>query len=570
MKKWFRFKSIPVLALIAVVALTAAVLSACKKNEPTNAGAFTESVSSAADFEKMRERLGSFYDQGVFELTENIVLDGNWTPVGTSVTDSFRGTLDGKGHTVSYNIVIPAPEKTDLSAVGQSAVYGLFGYLAGATVKNLNIEVHIEVPVETNIAYVGGLAGFVYGDTVIENVSVSGYVKTSLGNILNEETFDLFGSGLSASVGGLFGYAIGDVTLRNVVSSADVNVGAYSSFGEVATLGTVQAGGIGGTLRTENISGLTAEKLESVSHVSAENVSCSGSVEAWGAILNAGGLFGLTHRTLAEDVRFTGDVKAYFVTRMNLGGIVGTLDTGDFSSVVLGSETAGSSVTAAKAFAYGEATASIGGIAGYVSNKSVLHNALAYTDMRVSITQPKDIRHYLGGIAGQVYFSDISDAAVSGTYVNDAFTEDFSHSQAAGYLADYYAYTGGIVGRLYGYSSLTAATSIISGVYQAIVGEALGGFEVATPDGGKSITEWLEANGYPLDTSYRLISDEGDEEDTYLITHVYTLSDVLYLYAEVDSRTDSDRSAVSNGKGVLSDETTLSERLNAVAAAINA
>ena len=45
----------------------------------------TESVSSAADMEKLRSHLGAYYDQGVFELTNDIFIDGDWAPIGTSL-----------------------------------------------------------------------------------------------------------------------------------------------------------------------------------------------------------------------------------------------------------------------------------------------------------------------------------------------------------------------------------------------------------------------------------------------------------------------------------------------------
>ena len=238
MKKRSSLAVLTILCL-ALAFLTAIGLGACVKDEPTNAGPFTESVSSAADMEKLRSHLGAYYDQGVFELTNDIFIDGDWSPIGTSVTESFRGTLDGKGHTITYTIDLETPDKTDTSALATSSSYGLFGYLAGATVKNLNIVVNVKVPVEAEILYAGGLAGFIYGDTLVENVTVSGSVTVSVSNILNESIADIYASEMNASIGGVFGYAIGNVTLKNVSSSADVTAAAYRLLG-TATLDTVQ------------------------------------------------------------------------------------------------------------------------------------------------------------------------------------------------------------------------------------------------------------------------------------------------------------------------------------------
>lgn len=570
MKKRSALAVLTILCL-ALAVLTAVGLGACVKDEPTNAGPFTETVSSAADMEKLRSHLGAYYDQGVFELTDDIVIDGNWSPIGTSVTDSFRGTLDGKGHTIFYTVDLEIPDKTDTSSLASSVSYGLFGYLAGATVKNLNLVVNVSVPVEAEILYAGGLAGFIYGDAVIENVDVSGSVTVSVANILNESIADIYASEMNASIGGVFGYAIGNVTLKNVSSSADVTAAAYRLLG-TAALNTVQIGGVGGTLRTEDISTVSAsgQKLENVSHVGVSGVSSSGKVEAWGASVNAGGLFGLTHRTLADKVFFTGAVNAYFVSKANVGGIAGTEDMGDFSETMSGTESYPCRITVGKAYNEGiSATASVGGIAGYVSNGSVLNNAVAYADITLDISSPTQIRHYLGGVAGQVYFSKLSAVASSGSYVNNAFGE-FTHSAAGGYVVDYYGYTGGIAGRLYGASSLSGAVSLIDGVYQAIAGEASGGYEVASPDEGQTIAAWLEANGYPSDTVYEEISGDDDDGPTYLVSHRFAVSDVFYLTAAVDSRSDTDLTAESNGIGSSADEATLLARLNEIAAAIAA
>ena len=203
--------ALPVLTILclALAVLTAIGLGACGKDEPTNAGPFTESVSSAADMEKLRSHLGAYYDRVVFELTNDIFIDGDWAPIGTSVTESFRGTLDGKGHTITYTIDTETPDKTATSALATSSSYGLFGYLAGATVKNLNIVVNVNVPVEAEILYAGGLAGFFYGDTLIEKGTVSGSVTVSVLNILNESIAGIFASEKKASIGGGVGEAGG-------------------------------------------------------------------------------------------------------------------------------------------------------------------------------------------------------------------------------------------------------------------------------------------------------------------------------------------------------------------------
>ena len=63
-------------------------------------------------------------------LTSNIDLTGtNWTPIGTGSDNAYTGTFDGGGHKI-LNLKV--------NASGQCG--GLFGYIEGATVKNLTLD----------------------------------------------------------------------------------------------------------------------------------------------------------------------------------------------------------------------------------------------------------------------------------------------------------------------------------------------------------------------------------------------------------------------------------------------
>ena len=61
-------------------------------------------------------------------LDKNIDLTGKgWTPIGTSFDNSYKGTFDGGGHTI-----------TGLTVTTNDQFVGLFGYLNRAgTVKNV-------------------------------------------------------------------------------------------------------------------------------------------------------------------------------------------------------------------------------------------------------------------------------------------------------------------------------------------------------------------------------------------------------------------------------------------------
>ena len=99
-------------------------------------------------------------------LDKNIDLTGkNWTPIGTDYDNSYTGTFDGSGHTI-----------TGLTVTTNDKYAGLFGWLNRAgTVKNVVME---GVQITSNQIYGGSIGGVVgSGWGTIENCSVSGSVS---------------------------------------------------------------------------------------------------------------------------------------------------------------------------------------------------------------------------------------------------------------------------------------------------------------------------------------------------------------------------------------------------------
>ena len=141
-------------------------------------------------------------------LTADINLkDITWTPIGTDLTNSYsyKGTFDGGGHTI-----------TGLTVTTSDQYAGLFGYIgSGGKVKDVTLK---DVKIESNngMGYVGGVAGWSYGN--IENCSVSGSVS---------------GSGNNGTAGGVVGFQVGG-SLTGCSSSATVK-------------GVTYAGGIAGS-----------------------------------------------------------------------------------------------------------------------------------------------------------------------------------------------------------------------------------------------------------------------------------------------------------------------------------
>ena len=153
-------------------------------------------------------------------LDKNIDLTGKgWTPIGTSFDNSYKGTFDGGGHTI-----------TGLAVTTNDQFVGLFGYLNRAgTVKNVVME-GIQITSNHMFGCTGGVVGYSWG--IIENCSVSGSVSGTdcVGGVVgSQKAGSIIGCSTSATVkgkhyvGGVAGekwgtmtacYATGNVTLE--------------------------------------------------------------------------------------------------------------------------------------------------------------------------------------------------------------------------------------------------------------------------------------------------------------------------------------------------------------------
>ena len=192
---------------------------------------YTVSLAAAKDLGYTIESNGSYtvYNaDGLMNVAElvnggktdiNITLDKNidltgkdWTPIGTDYDNSYKGTFDGGGHTI-----------TGLTFTTNDEYAGLFGWLNRAgTVKNVVME---GVQITSNQIYggsIGGVVGYSWG--TIENCSVSGSVSGTV------------------YVGGVVGAQIGG-SITGCSSSATVK-------------GTVDVGGVAG--QTNSSATLTA------------------------------------------------------------------------------------------------------------------------------------------------------------------------------------------------------------------------------------------------------------------------------------------------------------------------
>ena len=140
-------------------------LTAAKDPGYTIEGNGSYTVTSADGLMHVAELVNGGKTDINITLDKNIDLTGKgWTPIGTSFDNSYKGTFDGGGHTI-----------TGLAVTTNDQFVGLFGYLNRAgTVKNVVME-GIQITSNHGSSQAGGVVGFSRG--TIENCSVSGSVS---------------------------------------------------------------------------------------------------------------------------------------------------------------------------------------------------------------------------------------------------------------------------------------------------------------------------------------------------------------------------------------------------------
>ena len=252
---------------------------------------YTVSLAAAKDLGYTIESNGSYtvYNaDGLLNVAElvnggktdiNITLDKNidltgkdWTPIGTSFDNSYTGTFDGGGHTI-----------TGLTITTKDQFVGLFGYLNRAgTVKNVVME-GIQITSNHMFGNTGGVAGFSWG--TIENCSVSGSVSGTkcVGGVVGaQKAGSITGCSSSATVkgtvdvGGVAGekwgsmtacYATGNVTLE-IDSPKNLSGGGLVGFnggsGVLACYATGNVTSTGSSTGNVHIGGLFGDNYTTV------------------------------------------------------------------------------------------------------------------------------------------------------------------------------------------------------------------------------------------------------------------------------------------------------------------
>ena len=324
-----------------------------------------------------RFRITSTCSGGTWQASEfkfNNATSEQSVPIGNSST-KFSGTFDGKNHTIS-----------NLKTSGQYS--GLFGYVNGATIQNLTVNV-------TNNAgatSAGGLVGAVNGTTTIRNCTVNGTISGT------------------HQVGGFVGFAQGvyqDNTLVlpcNLTIEGCINNATVTTTSQASDNNRTSAGGFVGYVNagaTVTIKSYTDENGQTKKSTNNGKISTTSSADNKGV----GGFVGYSYGkiTLTDCVN---EKNATITGKERVGGLVGYIGKADSDSqkemVISGCENKAAVTSNSTNDVYG-----IGGIVGYNSGHKV---AMTNCINSGAITGT----HETAGIIGYSDHSDISGCTNSG------------------------------------------------------------------------------------------------------------------------------------------------------------
>jgi hypothetical protein len=123
------------------------------------------------DFAKLVLYENDTYGDKCYKLTADIeVPTGSWLDtelviVGADVRTPFRGTLDGGGHTLTFNFLTAG----ELGAP--------FCYISGATISNLRVAG--EITANNSSSNAAGIASFAMGSNTVSGCTVSSTIYSS-------------------------------------------------------------------------------------------------------------------------------------------------------------------------------------------------------------------------------------------------------------------------------------------------------------------------------------------------------------------------------------------------------
>ncbi|MDR0696219.1 MAG: hypothetical protein LBF68_01560 [Christensenellaceae bacterium] len=459
--------------LLLIISIT---LFACEKDISTHKGSIEVPITNLSDLRSISDKLGEDYDEALFVLKNDITvsLEDAWQPLGSDIDNSFRGTFDGRGKKITI--------EAETGVTSGLKYFGLFGYIYGATIKNLKLEVKYDIETAEKMTYVGGLAGYAFGEVILESIDVSGEIRP----LAAIETHEIPGGtelliDKEIFAGGILGYGIGGFLIEDIDLNIDILIDEEWKIDYTQNNGfnKIFAGALAGYLRTPDIS--TTNSIRN----RIKDINSQSKIDVTGLNVYAGGIIGMIYNSdmLNFKVEYSGtDSKMLTVNGSNhtyAGGAFGLIDNCIVNNVdveiTIQVKPTGETNTAK----------SFGGIAGYVNNDSTLSIISYNGDIYSNVSSTAQA--FAGGIAGTLSNSSISQADV-GNRGNYGFVINDIKTDATGYYQLFIngAYTSymlvdfaGAIGRIYGKSRIENVTVDFL-AYQGVVSNVSSSIEVTT------------------------------------------------------------------------------------------
>ena len=356
-------------------------------------------VSSVSDVLAIHNDLDGYY-----KLTASIDMAGvEFEPIGNELEGAFTGTIDGNGYSIS-NLNINLPD---------NKYVGFIGCLEG-TVKNLNIS-NVDA---YGYRYVGGIAGYVGEDAVVDNCTSSGMVG---GEYLI----------VDPNIGGIVGYNIG--TIFKCESHSDVSAmgGTNNSSQHIYTGGIAGQNYYGIISNCTNTGEITGGGYDYIGGIVGHNyfstVSDCINVGIVTGGNHAGGIVGRNTSSRISNCTNAGIVTGQL---SYIGGIVGS-NTGTIKNCtnegtvtmssdgggIVGYNSSGTISSCANTGTISGGT-DTGGIAGYNTSSGTITNCFN----KGTISG----RDYTGGVVGRNYSGSVNNCTNSGKISGSSYIYDIS------------------------------------------------------------------------------------------------------------------------------------------------
>lgn len=211
-------------------------------------------------------------------LTDDIDISGiRWKPISCDPDASIIGSFNGQGYTVTMDVVELHNNQYNFG--------GLFGFVTGSSIENLNVDGNIRISGSVRFAFIGGVAGALVDDNAI--------IRNCFSNV--DITF--IDTPEASYIGGIVGQ-IGSAELEHCSYDGDIHIGSGNA---------TYTGGIAGSIASGG---------------SVQHASSSGSIVFDNGNANCGGIAGYMS---ADTSRITGCSSDMDITAVlgYFGGIVG-------------------------------------------------------------------------------------------------------------------------------------------------------------------------------------------------------------------------------------------------------